>query len=141
MTQWILAVFLGFIVWAYYPMHDQSDTQLQESTVNQRAIQTVRYIITINDWRYLNPSQQDGVIADRALGWTSVQGLQHVLMANRVYVYQSDQPGLMAALLKQTRHSALIGKVSSRRLIDSLGNDMQISVPGNIADGSLVYLN
>ena len=141
MLQWILAAFVGFIVWAYFPMHDQSDMQLQESTVSQRAIQTVRYINTINDWRYLNPTQKDGVIADSILGWTPVQGLQHILLANRVYVYQADQPGLMAALLNQTRHSALVGKVISRRLIDSLGNDMQISVPGNIADGSLVYLN
>ncbi|TGC21110.1 type IV pilus biogenesis protein PilM [Escherichia sp. E1130] len=67
--------------------------------------------------------------------------LNNILQANRVYVWQPDTPGLMSALLAQSRHSALVGRVVSRRLIDSAGNDMQVTVPANIADGSLVYLN
>lgn len=60
---------------------------------------------------------------------------------DELYVWQPDTPGLMSALLAQSRHSALVGRVVSRRLIDSAGNDMQVTVPANIADGSLVYLN
>lgn len=141
MIYWLLSVFLGLLVWVNVSTHDQTGMQMQDNTLNQRAIQTVRYINDINDWRYNNPSQKDGMIPDSAFGWSSLPELHNVLQADRVYVYQPDQPGLMAALLAQSRHSALVGKVLGRRLIDSFGNDMQVNVPDNIADGSLVYLN
>lgn len=141
MIYWLLSVFLGLLVWVNISPHDQPGAQMQDSTLSQRAIQTVRYINDINDWRYNNPSQKDGVIPDSAFGWSSLPELHNVLQADRVYVYQPDQPGLMSALLAQSRHSALVGKVVARRLLDSFGNDMQVNVPASIADGSLVYLN
>jgi hypothetical protein len=141
MIYWLLSIFIGFLVWSNIAPHDQTGSQLQDSTLSQRAIQTVRYINNINDWRYNNPSQKDGVIPDSAFGWSSLPELHNVLQADRVYVYQPDQPGLMSALLAQSRHSALVGKVVARRLLDSFGNDMQVNVPDSIADGSLVYLN
>jgi hypothetical protein len=141
MIYWLLSIFIGFLVWSNIAPHDQTGSQLQDSTLSQRAIQTVRYINNINDWRYNNPSQKDGVIPDSAFGWSSLPELHNVLQADRVYVYQPDQPGLMSALLAQSRHSALVGKVVARRLLDSFGNDMLVNVPDSIADGSLVYLN
>jgi hypothetical protein len=141
MVYWLLSVFIGFLVWSNISPHDQTGTQQQDSSLSQRAIQTVRYINDINDWRYNNPSQKDGVIPDSAFGWSSLPALHNVLQADRVYVYQPDQPGLMSALLAQSRHSALVGKVVARRLLDSFGNDMQVIVPDSITDGSLVYLN
>lgn len=47
----------------------------------------------------------------------------------------------MSALLTQTRQSALVGRVASRRLLDSTGTDMQIAVPAAIPDGSVVWVN
>jgi hypothetical protein len=141
MIYWALSAFLGLLVWANVSPHDQTGAQLQESELSQRASQTVSYINEINDWRYNNPSQKDGVIADSTLGWSAIPNLHNVLQSDRVYVWQPDRPGLMNALLTQSRNSALIGKVVARRLIDSSGNDMQVTVPGSIADGSLVYLN
>jgi PilM len=141
MIYWILSAFLGFIMWVNVPPDDQAGLQLQENLLNQRAVQTVSYINEINDWRYKNPSQQDGTIPDSSLGWSSVPGLHNVLQAGRVYVWQPDTPGLMSALMAQTRQSALIARVAGRRLTDSTGNDMQVTVPASIADGSLVYLN
>lgn len=141
MVYWLLSVFTGFLVWVNVPLNDPTGQQLQENELNQRAIQTVSYINEINDWRYRNPAQKDGVIADSTLGWSPVPNLNNVLLANRVYVWQPDTPGLMSALMAQSRHSALVGRVISRRLIDSAGNDMQVTVPPDIADGSLVYLN
>lgn len=141
MIYWILSAFLGFIVWVNVPPDDQAGLQLQETTLNQRAAQIVSYINEINDWRYQNPSQQDGTIPDSSIGWSSVPDLHNVLQAGRVYVWQPDTPGLMSALLAQTRQSALVGRVAARRLTDSAGNDMQVAVPASIADGSLVYLN
>lgn len=141
MIYWLLSVFTGFLVWVNVPLSDPAGQQLQDSELSQRAIQTVSYLNEINDWRYLNPAQKEGVIPDSTLGWSSVPNLNNILQANRVYVWQPDTPGLMSALLAQSRHSALVGRVVSRRLIDIAGNDMQITVPANIADGSLVYLN
>jgi hypothetical protein len=141
MVYWILSAFLGFIIWVNVPPDDQAGLQQQENILNQRAVQTVSYINEINDWRYKNPSQQDGTIPDSSLGWSSLPDLHNVLQAGRVYVWQPDTPGLMSALLAQTRQSALIGRVAARRLTDSAGNDMQVTVPASIADGSLVYLN
>ncbi|CAA9995585.1 unnamed protein product, partial [Nesidiocoris tenuis] len=137
MIYWILSAFLGFIIWVNVPPDDQAGLQLQESILNQRAVQTVSYINEINDWRYKHPSQQDGTIPDSSLGWSSVPDLHNVLQAGRVYVWQPDTPGLMSALLAQTRQSALVGRVAARRLTDSAGNDMQVAVPASIADGSL----
>ncbi|MNV34651.1 PilM [compost metagenome] len=141
MIYWLLSVFIGFLVWSNIQPRDPMGTQLKDSTLSQRASQTVRYINDINDWRYNNPSQKDGVIPDSAFGWSSLPALHNVLQADRVYVYQPDQLGLMSALLAESRHSALVGKVVARRLLDSFGNDMQVNVPDSITDGSLVYLN
>lgn len=141
MIYWLLSIFVGLLVWSNYSPHDEAGMQFQDSSLSQRTILTVRYINEINDWRYNNPGPKDGVIPDSNFSWVSVPGLHHVLQTDRVYVYQIDQPGLMAAMLAQSRQSALVGKVVSRRLIDSLGNDMQVSVPATIPDGSLVYLN
>lgn len=141
MIYWLLSIFTGFLVWVNAPLHDPAGLRLQDCELNQRALQTVSYINEINDWRYRNPAQKDGIIPDSAFGWVSVPDLHNVLQADRAYVWQPDTPGLMSALLAQSRHSALVGRVISRRLTDSAGNDMQVSVPAGIADGSLVYLN
>ncbi|MNR07709.1 PilM [compost metagenome] len=141
MIYWIFSAFLGLMVWMNVPPHDQAGQQLQERILSQRAAQTVSYINEINDWRYKNPSRTDGVIPDSSLGWSSVRDLHNVLQAGRVYVWQPDSPGLMSAILAQSRQTALVGRVGARRLIDSTGNDMQVTVPASIANGSLVYLN
>ncbi|MBC8950061.1 type IV pilus biogenesis protein PilM [Xenorhabdus sp. TS4] len=141
MFYWLLSFFIGFLVIGDISSNLPAEFQRQESNLNQRAIQTVRYINEINDWRYKNPAQTEGTIPDSSLGWVSVPELHNVLQANRIFVYQENQPGLMSALQTQTNNSALVGKVINRRLIDSLGNDMQITVPAVITDGSLVYLN
>jgi hypothetical protein len=138
---WLLSLFLGFMVWNISPPDIQSDTQIQDNSVSQRATLTVRYINDINDWRYKNSTQKDGVIPDSTLGWKSIAGLHHILQSDRIYVYQPNQNGLMAALLAESRQSSLIGKVTGHRLIDVNGNDMQVTIPPEIGDGNLVYLN
>lgn len=143
MIYWILSAFLGVLVLVNSPLrHDvQVLEQQQQSPLTFRAIQTVRYMNLINDWRYDNPGFPDGVVPDSTLDWSSVPGLQNLIAGGRTWVYQPAQPGLMTSLLTQTHQSALVGHVVNRRLIDSQGNDMQVSVPDNIANDSLVWLN
>lgn len=115
---------------------------IQDQTHNLHATQMVRYMNRINDWRYLNPGVGDMSVSDTLLtGWKSVPGLNNVIAGNRTYVWRADQPGLMAALLTQTRQSALVGRVTSGHLFDNTGADMQFTVPAVIPDGSVVWVN
>lgn len=143
MIYWILTAFLGFLVFAEAPLHHPAKKAEQVTVSDNRlqAIQTVRYMNVLNDWRYDHPGQPDGVIADTTLGWTTVPGLHNLIAGGRTWVWQPDTPGLMDALLQQTRQSALSGRVNNRRMTDAQGNDMQVSVPSTIPDGSLVWLN
>ncbi|MGK2894514.1 type IV pilus biogenesis protein PilM [Klebsiella michiganensis] len=143
MIYWILTAFLGFLVFAEAPLHHTAKKADQVTVSDNRlqAIQTVRYMNVLNDWRYDHPGQPDGVIPDATLGWSPVPGLNNLIAGGRTWVWQPDSPGLMAALLQQTRQSALTGRVSNRRLNDAQGVDMQVSVPSTVPDGSLVWLN
>jgi len=143
MIYWIFAAFLGFLVVTQVPVRHQADVQEHAAVSDTRlqAIQTVRYMNVLNDWRYDHPGQPDGVIPDTTLGWSPVPGLNNLIAGGRTWVWQPDTPGLMATLLQQTRQSALTGRVSNRRLHDAQGNDMQVSVPSGVPDGSLVWLN
>lgn len=143
MIYWLLSVFLSFLLLTAAPVrHDaRVQGQSQESDLNQRAIQTVRYMNVLNDWRYDHPGQPDGAIPDGPAGWAPVPGLRNQVVHGRTWVYQAARPGLMASLQTQTRRSALLGTVSQRRLTDAQGNDMQVTVPASVPDGSLVYLN
>ncbi|HID3656878.1 TPA: type IV pilus biogenesis protein PilM [Serratia marcescens] len=138
MIYWLFAIFMGMIVWLD-PPPQVPPVSLEDQTLSQQARNTVQYLNAINDWRYSHPEQKEGTLPESAVA--SFSGLHHVLQANRVYLYQSNQPGLMAALLHQTRQSALIGLVKNHRMYDSAGNDMQVNVPATIPDGCLVYLN
>ena len=138
---------LSFFLTVWLTSHDivshdavQAGINMTRSEEQTRAIQTVQYINTINDYLYDNP-QSDGVIDNGLLGVTPPSGVAHILQSSRVFVYQPDLPGLMTALQLQSVNSALLGRVTSRRLIDNLGNDMQVTVPDVIPDGDLVYLN
>jgi hypothetical protein len=139
---WLLSMFLVFFLFNADMAHrgNQQTLQMAESENKQRARQTVLYINTLNDYLYDHP-QSDGVINDSVLGFTPFPSLSHVIQAGRVFVYQPNNSGLMSALKTMTRGSALLGRVQHRRLIDTLGADMQVSVPDVIPETYLVYLN
>lgn len=141
---WLLMLFAGFLMAELSPDQRavQQAGQLQDQTPSLQATQMVRYMNRINDWRYSNPAADNVSVSDAQLsGWQSVSGLNNLISGGRTYVWRSGQPGLMSALLTQTRQSALAGRVASRRLLDSTGADMQIAVPAAIPDGSVVWVN
>lgn len=141
---WLLVFFAGLLLGGLSPDQRtvQEAGQLQDQTQSLQATQMVRYMNRINDWRYLNPTANNLSVSDGQLsGWTHVDGLGNVIASGRTYVWRAAQPGLMAALLTQTRHSALAGRVVSRRLVDNSGADMQLTVPAVIPDGSVVWVN
>lgn len=141
---WLLVIFAGFLLDGLSTdqraVHEAG--QLQDQTQSLRATQMVRYMNRINDWRYLNPTADNVSVSNAQLtGWKSVSGLSNVIAGGRTYVWRAGEPGLMAALLTQTRQSALAGHVVSRRLLDNSGTDMQLTVPAVIPDGSVVWVN
>lgn len=141
---WLLMLFTGFLLAGLSPDQRtvQQAGQLQDQTLSLQATQMVRYMNRINDWRYSNPAADNVSVNDALLpGWQSVSGLNNLISGGRTFVWRTGQPGLMSALLTQTRQSALAGRVVSRRLLDSTGTDMQIAVPAAIPDGSVVWVN
>ncbi|WP_040118651.1 type IV pilus biogenesis protein PilM [Yersinia similis] len=73
--------------------------------------------------------QDNGVINDNLLGFSSLPSLSHIIQDRRVFVYQPQQQWLNERTENDDRDSALLGRVQNRRLIDNLGTDMQVSVP------------
>lgn len=141
---WLLVLFAGLLLGGPSPEQRavQEAGQLQDKTQSLQATQMVRYMNRINDWRYSNPAADNVSVSDAQLtGWQGVSGLNNLISGGRTFVWRTGQPGLMSALLTQTRQSALAGRVASRRLLDSTGTDMQIAVPAAIPDGSVVWVN
>lgn len=141
---WLLMLFAGFLMLGPSPdekaVHQAG--QLQDQTLSLQATQMVRYMNSINDWRYNNPAADNVSVSDVQLsGWKNITGLNNLISDGRTFVWRDGQPGMMTALLTQTRQSALAGRVVSRRLLDSTGTDMQINIPAAIPDGSVVWVN
>jgi hypothetical protein len=122
----------------------QERTQAQTVT-KQRAIDTVRLINAINDYIYDNPdvinSEAPVTLSPGTLGIAVDAAINNVIFNRRVYVWQMPEPGLMHALKVQTVSSALLGVVKNRRLFDNTKSDMTVSVPPQIPDSAIVYLN
>jgi hypothetical protein len=106
----------------------------------QQAAETIRYLNVINDYLYAHP-QSEGVISASLLEMQPPADVAHYIAQGRLFVYQPARSGLLDAMMAQSGRSALIGTVIKRRLTDTRGNDMQVSVPDVIPDGTLVYLN
>lgn len=141
---WLLILFAGLFIGGSSPEQRAVEQAgvLQDQTQTLQAMQMVRYMNRINDWRYQNPSVDNVSVTDAQLaGWSPVTGLSNLISGGRTWVWRTSQPGLMAALLVQTRQSALVGQVTSRRLLDSSGADMQFTVPAAIPNGSVVWVN
>ncbi|MDK9605855.1 type IV pilus biogenesis protein PilM [Lelliottia wanjuensis] len=137
---WLLILFAGLFIGGSSPEQRAVEQAgvLQDQTQTLQATQMVRYMNRINDWRYQNPSVDNVSVTD---AWSPVTGLSNLISGGRTWVWRTSQPGLMAALLVQTRQSALVGQVTSRRLLDSSGADMQFTVPAAIPNGSVVWVN
>lgn len=148
MGWFVLSIFLViFTVTGFYENHNTENQTENEITVvtNQRAIETVQYINAINDYIYLHPeilnTDGDFKLTSAQAGMEPDYSIYHIVSGKRVYVWQNSRRGLMAALKTQTISSALLGTVINRRLIDNSGSDMEVQIPSEILNGSIVYLN
>ncbi|MFP2517052.1 type IV pilus biogenesis protein PilM [Buttiauxella agrestis] len=142
MSYLILSFFSVFLLFSSGVLqHDNAtDAGQYQTDTQQQAAATLRYMNAINSYLYAHP-MADGTFSDSLLEAAPPSGVRHVIRQGRVFVYQPSQPGLKDALVTVSRHSALLGSVKSRRLIDLSGTDMQITLPDLIPEGYLVYLN
>ena len=139
----ILSFFLVIFSFAsFLGSQQESDIVGSEfsSVANQRANETVIYINAINDYLYSNPIQ-NGVLTNQQIGVSVNPNLKHIISGGRVYVYQEDTTGLINAIKLVTKNSSLLGVVVNRRLIDFGNVDMSVTVPAQIPNGYVVYLN
>lgn len=144
----ILSFLLVTLSLAGFYQHQHADnlssTEIT-TTTTQQAIETVHYINAINDYLYLHPEvinkPSEIVLTAAQVGLNPNSPLANVIVDQRVFVWQPFSPGLMAALKKQTRDSALLGRVRNHRLFDNSGRDMQVVLPTNVPNGAIVYLN
>lgn len=142
MWMWFLGIFSGFMT-INSAMYDQNVQSLKttEHDLQQRAVQTVQYMNVINDWRYIHPDKVSGTISNDDLGWRGVNDIKNILVNGRAYVYQPNKQGLISSLFTASNSSFLIGTVKNRRIYDTSGNDMGVSVPDVIPNDYIVYLN
>lgn len=138
----ILAIFTSLLLLASGSLQRDnatSEAAYTQGTINQQATGTMRYLNSLVDYLYQHPIS-DGSVPDAQLGFTP-PGVKNIIQSGRLWVYQPNQHGLLRALATASSQSAFIGTVKSRRLVDLSGLDMQVSVPSQIPDGYIVYLN
>lgn len=142
MWLWLLGIFSGLMA-INSAMYDQNIQSLKttEYDLQQRSVQTVQYMNVINDWRYIHPEKVTGAISNDDLGWRGVNDLKNILVNGRTYVYQPNKQSLISSLFAASNSSFLIGTVKNRRIYDTSGNDMGVSVPDIIPNNYIVYLN
>ncbi|MJZ42586.1 pilus assembly protein PilP [Salmonella enterica subsp. enterica] len=96
----------------------------------------------INDWRARHvPADGTVALSDLALPVTPDSRIRHVMVADRLWVWMPDVPGLVDALRDVSGGSALIGTVNQGRVVWLSGVPAGLPLPAGIQNGDVVYLN
>lgn len=90
----------------------------QSGSSHLLARQLLSLAAGINDWRYRH-TLTNGTVALSALALpvTPDSRIRHVIVANRLWVWMPEVPGLVDALREQSGGSALIGTVTKGQLV------------------------
>ncbi|MEI3776106.1 type IV pilus biogenesis protein PilM [Pectobacterium brasiliense] len=115
---------------------------VNEVSASYVANDMLRIASVVNDWRYDNP-MNDGAIDITQLPLVpSPDNRIHAMVSNgRLWVWAADFPGLVNALATHSVSSSLVCIVSGGRLKMMDGTDMNLSLPVDLTDGNIVYLN
>ncbi|EMP3058577.1 type IV pilus biogenesis protein PilM [Salmonella enterica] len=117
-------------------------TLQQSGSSSLLARQMLSLAAGINDWRDRHPLS-DGTVALSALALpvTPDSRIRHVIVANRLWVWMPEVPGLVDALREQSGGSALTGTVKQGQLVWLSGVSAGLPLPAGIQNGDVVYLN
>ncbi len=115
---------------------------VNEVSASYVANDMLRIASVVNDLRYDNP-MNDGAIDITQLPLVpSPDNRIHAMVSNgRVWVWAADFPGLVNALATHSVSSSLVCIVSGGRLKMMDGTDMNLSLPVELTDGNIIYLN
>lgn len=144
MGYWLIAIFLSVMV-LFRGMYSDDGTASGQSDAaigTQKAAMVIGYLNAINDYLYSHPLA-NGVVPDNVLSFTLPAGsnIHNVVQDSRVMVYLPDTPGLISALRRLSRNSALLCHNGHGVLTDLSGASTGISAPPAITGGDLIYLN
>ncbi|WP_174348817.1 type IV pilus biogenesis protein PilM [Lelliottia aquatilis] len=145
MGYWLLIIFLAAFSLLQGSYSDNGLTAQRaenQSISTQQAAMVIDYLNAINDYLYSNP-MVNGVVPDAALNISlpAHASVRNVVQDGRVMVYLPETPGLVSALRRLSRNSALLCRASQGVLTDLSGNATGISAPSGITGSDLVYLN
>ncbi|EFJ4064127.1 type IV pilus biogenesis protein PilM, partial [Escherichia coli] len=115
--------------------------QAAENT--QQAATFIRYMNAINDYLHQHPERRTagGRLTSAQLGIPGTDTVSHIISQQRVFVWATETPGLMAALREQSNDSALLGRVENGRLLDTAGRALSITLPSVIPDHVILWMN
>ncbi|WP_405077856.1 type IV pilus biogenesis protein PilM [Pectobacterium versatile] len=118
---------------------------VNEVSASYVANDMLRIASIVNDLRYDNPmnAMNDGAIdiAQLPLVPSPDNRVKAVISNGRLWVWAADFPGLVNALATHSVSSSLVCIVSGGRLKMMDGTDMNLSLPVELTDGNIVYLN
>lgn len=101
----------------------RSEHRHQAAENTQQAATFIRYMNAINDYLHQHPERRTagGRLTSTQLGIPGTDTVSHIISQQRVFVWATETPGLMAALREQCNDSALLGRVENGRLLDTAG--------------------
>ncbi|EEC7454395.1 type IV pilus biogenesis protein PilM [Escherichia coli] len=116
--------------------HQAAETSLQAATF-------IRYMNAINDYLHQHPERRTagGRLTSAQLGLPGTDTVSHIISQQRVFVWATETPGLMAALREQSHDSALLGRVENGRLLDTAGRALSVTLPSVIPDHVILWMN
>ncbi|EEJ4252262.1 type IV pilus biogenesis protein PilM [Salmonella enterica subsp. enterica serovar 4,[5],12:b:-] len=143
---WFFSLLLIFLSTGSYYLTDNNNKTIQRMKLlpaRQEATEFIHYANVINDYLYKYPDKRSsgGTLTSEQIGITPVYDIHNIIYGKRVYIWSADTEGLMAALQKQTKSSAMLGKVKEQKLIDNQGDDMGVPVPSAIPENAIVLIN
>ncbi|MDN2066924.1 pilM, partial [Escherichia coli] len=121
----------------------RSEHRHQAAENTQQAATFIRYMNAINDYLHQNPERRTagGRLTSAQLGLPGTDTVSHIISQQRVFVWATETPGLMAALREQSHDSALLGRVENGRLLDTAGRALSLTLPSVIPDHVILWMN
>ena len=114
----------------------RSEHRYQAAENTQQAATFIRYMNAINDYLHQHPERRTagGRLTSAQLGLPGTDTVSHIISQQRVFVWATETPGLMAALREQSNDSALLGRVENGRLLDTAGRALSVTLPSVIPE-------
>ena len=121
----------------------RSEHRHQAAENTQQAATFIRYMNAINDYLHQNPERRTagGRLTSAQIGLPGTDTVSHIISQQRVFVWATETPGLMAALREQSHDSALLGRVKNGRLLDTAGRALSVTLPSVIPDHVILWMN